>query len=144
MWRYHERWNSRFEGTSKAQRRPRNGLPDKGIGSFHLSFFNKISFILLAKLEDEPYPRGELFVKTPITIPGYYNNEVWNLLIFQAATNENFEIGSYAFVNSLLLVDQGKHIRGFTGAKRDSDIRNFFDLLKILKKIEFDENREKE
>ncbi|MFK8039133.1 MAG: hypothetical protein AB8B74_12635 [Crocinitomicaceae bacterium] len=57
------------------------------------------------------------------------------------ATESNYEIGRYAFVNSLLLVDRKKHIRGFTGAKRDSDIRNFFDLLKILKKVEFDENR---
>ncbi|MFK8044999.1 MAG: hypothetical protein AB8B72_05865 [Crocinitomicaceae bacterium] len=55
------------------------------------------------------------------------------------ATSSNFEIGKKAFVNSLLLVDREKHIRGFTGAKRDSDIRNFFDLLKILKKVEFDE-----
>jgi len=57
------------------------------------------------------------------------------------AIHTNFEIGRYAFVNSLVLVDRDKHIRGFTGAKRDSDIRNFFDLLKILKKVEFDENR---
>jgi len=55
------------------------------------------------------------------------------------ATSTNFEIGNKAFVNSLLLVDREKHIRGFAGAKRDSDIRNFFDLLKILKKVEFDE-----
>ena len=59
----------------------------------------------------------------------------------QPATATNYEIGTRAFVNSLLLVDRNKHIRGFTGAKRDSDIRNFFDLLKILKKVEFDENR---
>lgn len=57
------------------------------------------------------------------------------------ASETSFEIGNKAFVNSLLLVDRKKHIRGFTGAKRDSDIRNFFDLLKILKKVEFDENR---
>ncbi|MFD1553779.1 hypothetical protein DNU06_09680 [Putridiphycobacter roseus] len=56
------------------------------------------------------------------------------------ATASNFEIGEKAFVNALLLVDRTKHIRGFTGAKRDSDIRNFFDLLKILKKVQFDEN----
>ena len=59
------------------------------------------------------------------------------------ATKSNFEIGSKAFVSALVLVDRKKHIRGFTGAKRDSDIRNFFDLLKILKKVEFDENRKK-
>ena len=59
------------------------------------------------------------------------------------ATASNYEIGTKAFVNSMLLIDRERHIRGFTGAKRDSDIRNFFDLLKILKKIEFDENRKK-
>ena len=57
------------------------------------------------------------------------------------STEADFEIGQYAFVNSMVLVDKTKHIRGFTGAKKDSDIRNFFDLLKILKKVEFDENR---
>lgn len=58
------------------------------------------------------------------------------------ATESNYEIGSKAFVNSLLLMDRDRHLRGFTGAKKDSDIRNFFDLLKILKKVEFDENRQ--
>jgi hypothetical protein len=54
------------------------------------------------------------------------------------------EIGSNAFVNSLVLIDKKGHIRGVSGAKRDSDIRNFFDLLKVLKKAEFDDNWEKE
>ncbi len=55
------------------------------------------------------------------------------------ATPENYEVGTKAFINSLVLIDREGHIRGFTGARRDSDIRNFFDLLKILKKVEFDE-----
>ena len=67
-----------------------------------------------------------------------YNGE--NFYDFPA-TPSHFEIGSKAFVNSILLIDKDKHIRGFTGAKRDSDIRNFFDLLKILKKVEFDKAR---
>ncbi|MGV6862493.1 MAG: hypothetical protein ACWA41_12030 [Putridiphycobacter sp.] len=54
------------------------------------------------------------------------------------ATPDNFEVGSKAFINSLVLIDKEGHIRGFTGARRDSDIRNFLDLIKILKKIEFD------
>lgn len=60
------------------------------------------------------------------------------------STEETGEIGKYAFTNSLVLIDRDGHIRGVTGAKRDSDIRNFFDLLKILKKAEFDENWERE
>ncbi|MBD3636907.1 MAG: hypothetical protein HUJ25_06140 [Crocinitomicaceae bacterium] len=60
------------------------------------------------------------------------------------STPEVGEIGTRAFTNSLVLIDRDGHIRGVTGAKRDSDIRNFFDLLKILKKEEFDENWAKE
>lgn len=48
------------------------------------------------------------------------------------------EIGPNAFINSLVLIDQTGHIRGVSGAKRDSDIRNFFDMLKLLKKEDFD------
>lgn len=43
-----------------------------------------------------------------------------------------------------MLIDQDGHIRGVTGAKKDSDIRNFFDLLKLLKKEDFDERWEAE
>lgn len=49
------------------------------------------------------------------------------------------EVGTKTFINSLLLIDKESHIRGFTGARSFSDISNFFDLLKILKKVEFDE-----
>lgn len=51
------------------------------------------------------------------------------------------EVGTKTFINSLLLIDKKSHIRGFTGARSYSDISNFFDLLKILKKVEFDEER---
>ncbi len=81
----------------------------------------------------------QIVIGEPAQVFGFdYNGKSFMEL---PATSTNFEIGSKAFVNSLLLVDRDKHIRGFTGAKRDSDIRNFFDLLKILKKVEFDENR---
>jgi hypothetical protein len=51
------------------------------------------------------------------------------------------EIGDYAFTNSLVILDQEGHVRGVSGAKRDSDIRNFFDMLKLLKKEDFDKQR---
>ncbi len=54
---------------------------------------------------------------------------------------EDGEIGKYAFVNSLVLIDDKGFIRGVTGARSDTDIRNFFDLLKLLKKEEFNEER---
>ncbi|MEX1001469.1 MAG: hypothetical protein WDZ35_05080 [Crocinitomicaceae bacterium] len=54
------------------------------------------------------------------------------------------EVGRYAFINSLVLIDDKGHIRGVSGAKKDSDIRNFFDLLKLLKKEEFDRKWEEE
>ena len=51
---------------------------------------------------------------------------------------ESGEVGPYAFINSLVLIDDKGHIRGVSGAKKDSDIRNFFDMLKLLKKEDFD------
>ncbi|UKN03427.1 hypothetical protein K6119_07850 [Paracrocinitomix mangrovi] len=60
------------------------------------------------------------------------------------SVTEEGEAGPYAFINSLVLIDDQGHIRGVTGAKRDSDIRNFFDLLKVLKKEEFDAKWEAE
>ncbi|HIP37770.1 MAG TPA: hypothetical protein EYG85_13045 [Crocinitomix sp.] len=59
------------------------------------------------------------------------------------STPDNYEVGSKAFINSLVLIDRKGHVRGFTGSRRDSDIRNFFDLLKILKKVEFDETHKR-
>lgn len=60
------------------------------------------------------------------------------------STPDAGEVGPFAFTNALVLLDREGHVRGVTGAKRDSDIRNFFDLLKILKKEEFDQNWEAE
>ncbi len=51
------------------------------------------------------------------------------------------EIGSKAFVNAMILIDKKGFIRGVAGAKKDADMRNFFDLLKLLKKEEFKAER---
>jgi hypothetical protein len=40
-----------------------------------------------------------------------------------------------------VLIDDKGFIRGVTGAKTDTHIRNFFDMLKLLKKEEFDAKR---
>lgn len=65
-----------------------------------------------------------------------------DLFINYPASPEAGEIGSKAFVNSLVLIDKRGCIRGVSGAKSDTDIRNFFDLLKLLKKEEFKADRE--
>lgn len=57
------------------------------------------------------------------------------------STPEEGEIGSNAFVSALILIDKKGFIRGVSGAKKDADIRNFFDLLKLLKKEEFKAER---
>ena len=77
---------------------------------------------------------------TPLFSWEYYGQNFMD----HAATPEEGEIGSKAFVNSLVIIDRKGHVRGVTGAKSDTDIRNMFDLLKVLKKHEFDENWEKE
>lgn len=58
------------------------------------------------------------------------------------STAKDGEIGKYAFVNSLVLIDQKGCVRAVSGAKKDSDIRNFFDMLKLLKKEDFDKKWE--
>lgn len=58
-----------------------------------------------------------------------------------ASDPDNNELGTKAFINSLVLIDKEGHYRGFSGARRDSDIRNMFDLLKVLKQKEYDDNR---
>ena len=75
---------------------------------------------------------------TPLFNWEYYNKPFNEHL----ASSESGEVGKYAFANSLVLIDKKGCIRGVSGAKKDSDIRNFFDLLKILKKEEFDQNWE--
>jgi len=76
---------------------------------------------------------------TPLFSFEYYGDNFMN----HAASNKDGEVGTKAFVNSLVLIDDKGFIRGVSGAKRDTDIRNFFDMLKILKKEEFKANREK-
>ena len=106
------------------------------------------------KLEEQP---TEKFVEEMHTIENY-DKDLWWITTGDAkpifsfnylgknfydlpSTPNNDEVGSKAFINSLLLIDKEQHIRGFTGARSYSDISNFFDLLKILKKVEFDEER---
>jgi hypothetical protein len=79
---------------------------------------------------------------TPLFSWEYYDK---NFMEHEASPAEG-EIGQFAFVNSLVLIDQEGSVRGVSGAKKDSDIRNFFDMLKLLKKEDFDkqwEEREK-
>ena len=73
---------------------------------------------------------------TPFYNFPYYGDNFMN----HVSTPDLGEIGEFAFVNSLMLIDDEGYIRGVTGAKRDGDIRNFFDMLKLLKKEEFDNN----
>ncbi len=75
-------------------------------------------------------------------ITPFYNFEYYGeKFINQPASAEAGEIGLKAFTNSLVLIDQKGYIRAVSGAKTDSHIRNFFDMLKLLKKEEFDRNR---
>ena len=64
-----------------------------------------------------------------------------DLFINHKAANDEGEVGSKAFLNSLVLIDDKGFVRGVTGAKREGDIRNFFDLVKLLKKEEFNRER---
>lgn len=73
---------------------------------------------------------------TPFYSFDYYGKKFMD----HASAPDAKEIGTKAFMNSLVLVDDEGHIRGVSGAKTDSDIRNFFDMLKLLKKVEFDDN----
>ena len=57
------------------------------------------------------------------------------------STPSNDEVGTKAFINSMLLIDKKGHVRGFTGARSYSDVSNYFDILKVLKKVDFDEKR---
>lgn len=76
---------------------------------------------------------------TPLFSWDYYGK---NFMDYDA-TRSDGEIGLHAFTNSLVIIDQEGCVRGVSGAKRDSDIRNFFDMLKLLKKVEFDEDWKK-
>lgn len=76
---------------------------------------------------------------TPFYDFPYYGDQFMN----HKASPDDGEIGDLAFTNSLVLIDHEGYIRAVTGSKKDSDIRNFFDMLKLLKKEEFDRNRKK-
>lgn len=69
---------------------------------------------------------------TPLFSWDYYGKSFMD----HPATPEEGEIGTSAFVSSLVLIDKEGHIRGVTGAKKDSDLRNFLDLIRLLKKAE--------
>lgn len=66
----------------------------------------------------------------------YYGKQ----FIDQPASAQDGEIGEKAYTNSLVLIDDEGHIRAVSGGKSDTDIRNFFDMVKLLKKEEFDAN----
>jgi hypothetical protein len=75
----------------------------------------------------------------PLFSFNYYGDNFMN----HPSSSKEGEIGNKAFVNSLVLIDDKGHIRGVSGAKTDTDIRNFFDMLKLLKKEEFKANQER-
>lgn len=91
--------------------------------------------------EMEVYDHSLWWFATGDVKPFYSFNYYGEQFFDQPATPSEGEIGSKAFVNSLVLIDKTGHIRGVTGAKSDTDIRNFFDLLKLLKKEEFEAAR---
>ena len=89
------------------------------------------------------YDKNFWWFATGENLPFYNFNYYGRKFNEHEATSAEGEIGSNAFTSSLVLIDRKGHIRGVTGAKKDADMRNFFDLLKLLKKEEFNENREK-
>lgn len=74
---------------------------------------------------------------SPLFSFNYYGDRFMN----HPSSQKDGEVGSKAFINSLVLIDDKGFIRGVSGAKRHADIRNFFDLLKLLKKEEFKANQ---
>lgn len=79
---------------------------------------------------------------TPFYNFDYYGDKFMN----QPASDSiaDAEIGEKAFTNSMILIDEKGFVRGVSGAKTDSHIRNLFDMLKLLKKEEFDRKRAEE
>jgi hypothetical protein len=84
---------------------------------------------------------GVWWMTTGDVTPFYNFNYYGDKFVNHLASNKDGEIGLKAYTNSIVLIDDKGFIRGVTGAKTDSDIRNFFDVLKLLKKVEFDRNR---
>lgn len=98
------------------------------------------------KLKEEMYEydtTGIWWMATGDITPFYNFNYYGDKFINYPSSDSKLdgEIGTKAFTNSLVLIDDKGYIRGVSGAKTDSHIRNFFDMLKLLKKVEFDENR---
>ena len=96
------------------------------------------------ELKDEmiDYDKSLWWFTTGETLPFYNFNFYGKKFKDHPADPASGEIGKFAFTNSLILIDDKGFVRAVTGAKSDSDIRNFFDMLKLLKKEEFDRNRE--
>lgn len=96
------------------------------------------------KLRDEMLKydtTGLWWMATGDVTPFYNFNYYGDRFINHLASNKDGEIGLKAYTNSIVLLDDKGFIRGVSGAKTDSHIRNFFDMLKLLKKEEFDRNR---
>lgn len=96
------------------------------------------------KLLEEMYrfdTTGMWWMATGEVEPFYNFNYYGDKFINHPASAKAGEMGSKAYTNSLVLIDKKGNIRAVTGAKSDSDIRNFFDMLKLLKKEEFDQKR---
>ncbi|NOQ75119.1 MAG: hypothetical protein GQ574_24105 [Crocinitomix sp.] len=96
------------------------------------------------KLKEEMYQydtTGVWWMATGDVTPFYNFNYYGDKFINHVASNKDGELGLKAYTNSIVLIDDKGFIRGVSGAKTDSHIRNFFDMLKLLKKEEFDRNR---
>lgn len=95
------------------------------------------------KLREEmkPYDKSIWWMTTGQITPFYNFNYYGKKFLDQPSSPTDGEIGTQAFTNSLVLIDDKGFIRGVSGAKSDSDIRNFFDMLKLLKKEDFDRKR---
>lgn len=90
--------------------------------------------------EMEEYNKSIWWMTTGEVMPFYNFNYYGDKFINYAATPDAGEVGAKAFTNSLVLIDDKGHIRGVSDARTDTGIRNFFDMLKLLKKEEFDRN----
>ncbi|MDG1915096.1 MAG: hypothetical protein P8I55_10970 [Crocinitomix sp.] len=96
------------------------------------------------KLRDEmlQYDSTGLWWMTTGDVTPFYNfNYYGDKFINHPASSKDGEIGLKAHTNSIVLIDDKGCIRGVSGAKTDSHIRNFFDMLKLLKKEDFDRKR---
>jgi hypothetical protein len=99
---------------------------------------------LVDRLKDEmsEYSKSGIWWMATGDVTPFYNfNYYGKKFIDHAAAPKAHEIGTKAYTNSLVLIDDKGFIRAVTGAKTDTHIRNFFDMLKLLKKEEFDAKR---